>query len=86
MVFDDRMLISILCVSAEALEMLCAVVAEALAPRACDLKADDLLSLLCLMCYLRNPSLSSPSGPVQTSTASASCNVSFASQTTSCTP
>ena len=40
----DPMLISRLSVSVEALEMLCAVVAEALA---CNLKADDLLSPLC---------------------------------------
>ena len=42
MVSVDRMLISILSVSVKALEMLCAVVAEALAPQACNLKADDL--------------------------------------------
>ena len=52
------MLISILSVSVEALEMLCAVVAELLVPRACDLKTDDMLSPLRLMYYLRNPSLS----------------------------
>ena len=52
------MLISILSVSVEALEMPCAVVAEALAPQVCNLKADDLLSPLCLMCDLRNLSLS----------------------------
>ena len=37
----DCMLISILSVSVKALEMPCALVAEALAPQACDLKADD---------------------------------------------
>ena len=58
MVSVDRILISILCVSVEALEMSCALVAGALAPWACILKADDLLSPLCLMCDLRNPSLS----------------------------
>ena len=42
MVSVDRMLISILSVSVEVLEMSCAVVAEALEPRAWDLKADDL--------------------------------------------
>ena len=44
MVSVDRMLISILSLSVNTLEMLCAVVAEALAPQACDLKTDDLLS------------------------------------------
>ena len=58
MVSVDRMLISIVSVSVEALEMLCAVVAEALAPQACDLKADNLLSPLHLIYKLRNPSLS----------------------------
>ena len=58
MVSVDRILSSILSVSVETLEMLCAVVAEALALRAWDLKADDLLSPLCLMCNLRNPNLS----------------------------
>ena len=58
MVSVDCMLISILSLSVEALEMSCAVIAEAPAPRACDLKADDLLSPLHLMCNLRNPSLS----------------------------
>ena len=43
------------CLSVEALEMSCAVVAEALAPRASDLKTDDLLSPLHLTCDLRNP-------------------------------
>ena len=54
----ECMLIYILSVSVEALEMSCAVVAEALAPQACNLKADNLLSPLHLMCDLRNPSLS----------------------------
>ena len=58
MVSVDRMLISILSVLVEALEMSCAVVAEALAPWAYNLKADDLLTPLHLMCDLRNPSLS----------------------------
>ena len=58
MVSVARMLISILSVSVEALEMLCVVVAEALAPQACDLKADRLLSPLHQMCDFRNPSLS----------------------------
>ena len=46
MVSVNHRLISILSVSVKALEMLYAVVAEALAPRACNLKADDLLSPL----------------------------------------
>ena len=58
MVSVDSMLISILSVSVEALEMSCAVVVEALAPGACDLKADDLLCPLHLICNLKNPSLS----------------------------
>ena len=58
MVSVDRMLISILSVSVEALVMSCAVAAEALAPRALDLKPDDLLSQLHLMCNLRNPNFS----------------------------
>ena len=88
----ESMLISILSVSVKALDMPCAVVAEALAPWAWDLKLDDLLSSLHLMCNLRNPNLpksdvpSSSSGPVQTSIASAWHNVSFPSQTRSCTP
>ena len=45
-------------VSVEALEMLYAVIAEAVTPQVCDLKADNLLSPLCLMCELRNPNLS----------------------------
>ena len=40
----DHMLISILSVSVQALEMLCGEAAEPLAPRAWDLKPDDLLS------------------------------------------
>ena len=54
----DCMFIFIPSVSVEALEMLCAVVAEALAPQAFDLKTDNLLSPLQLMCDLRNPILS----------------------------
>ena len=52
------MLISILSVSVEALEIMCAETAEALAPRSLDLKPDDLLSSLHLMCDIRNPNLS----------------------------
>ena len=48
MVSVDHMIISILSVSVEAHKM-CAVVAEALAPQACNLKADNLLSSLRLM-------------------------------------
>ena len=51
-VVSDRTLISILSVSVEALEM-CAEAVEALAPWARDLKPDDLLSPLCLMCDFR---------------------------------
>ena len=54
----DRMLISILPVLVEALETSCAVVTKALAPQAWDLKADDLMSPLYLMCNLRDPNLS----------------------------
>ena len=71
-----------------------AALAEALAPRPCDLKTDDLLSPLHLMCDLRYPNLcciksnvlSFPSGPVQTLTMSASRNLSFVSQTRSGIP
>ena len=58
MVPVNRMLTSILSVSVKALEMLCAVVAEALAPQVWNFKPDDLLSPLYLMCDLRNPNLS----------------------------
>ena len=51
----DSMLISILCMSVEALEMLCAVVAKALVSRAWDLKPDNLLRPLHLMCDLSDP-------------------------------
>ena len=53
MVSVDRMVISILSVLAEALKMYCAEAAEAPAPRDLDLKPDDLLSTLPLMCDLR---------------------------------
>ena len=49
MVTVDHIFISILSVSVEALEILCAVVAKALAPRACNLKNEDLLSPLHLI-------------------------------------
>ena len=58
MVSVDCILIFILSMSVKALEMPCAVVAEALSPRAWDLRPDDLLSPLHLMCDLRNPNLS----------------------------
>ena len=58
MVSVDRMLISILSMLVEALRMLCSETAEALAPWAWDLKPDDLLSTLHLMCDFRNPNLS----------------------------
>ena len=54
MVSVDCMFISILSVSVKALEMSCAVVVEALVPWACDLKADDLLSPLHMMCDPRS--------------------------------
>ena len=57
MVSVDHMLISMLSVSVKTLEMLCALVAEALAPRAWDLRSND-LSPLRLMCDLRIPKLS----------------------------
>ena len=58
MVSVDCMLIYVLSVSVKALAMLCAKAAETLAPHAWDLKPDDLLSPLHLMCDLRNPNLS----------------------------
>ena len=54
----DCMVIYILFIPVEVLEMSCVVVAKALASLACDLKADDLLSHMHLMCDLRNPNLS----------------------------
>ena len=54
----DHMLISMLSVLVEARDMSCAVVAEALAPRAWDLKPDNLLSHLHQMCEFGNPNLS----------------------------
>ena len=41
---SDRMLVSILSVSVEPMEMSCVQAVDALAPRAGDLKAEDLLS------------------------------------------
>ena len=52
-VLSDCMLISILSMSAESLEILCAEAADALAPQALDLKSDNLLSVLHLMCDFR---------------------------------
>ena len=49
----DHMLISMLSVSVEPCEWICAVVAEILAP-----SPDDLLSPLSRICNLRNPNLS----------------------------
>ena len=54
----DCMLISILSVLVEALEMLCAEAADALAPRAGNLKPDDLLSPLHLICVFKKLNLS----------------------------
>ena len=53
MVSVDLMLISILSMLVEDLDMLCAEAAEALAPWAWDLKPDDFLGHLCLMCNFR---------------------------------
>ena len=49
-VVSDHMLVSILSVSVEALEMLCADVADALPPQAGDMKPDNPLSPLHLRC------------------------------------
>ena len=57
-VVSDCMLISILSVSVKVLEMLCVEAVDALAPQARDLKAEDLLSLFCLMCVLKKLNLS----------------------------
>ena len=54
----ECMLICMLSLLAEACDMECAVVAEALAPWACDLNPDDLLSPLHRMCDHSNPKLS----------------------------
>ena len=53
-VVPDHMLISILSMLVEALEMLCTEAADALVPRAWDLKPDNMLSHLHLMCDFRN--------------------------------
>ena len=53
MVSVDRMVISIMSMSVETLEMLCAEAANALALWAWDLKPDDLPSPLCLVCDFR---------------------------------
>ena len=47
---SNHMPISLLSMSVEALEMLCAAAVDALAPRAYDLKLDNWLSPLHLMC------------------------------------
>ena len=54
----DNMLISILSVSVKTLEMSCTEAAESLAPWVWELKPDNLLCPLHLMCDLRNPNLS----------------------------
>ena len=51
---SDHMLISIVSMLVEALEMSCAEAVDALTPRAGNLKPDDLLSPLCLMCVFKN--------------------------------
>ena len=94
MVFVDRMMISILSVSVEGLEMSCAEAAEALSPRALDMKPCDLLRPLHLMCDSGIPIYPvsssdvrySPLGPVQILFALVFRNVSSANQTMSCTP
>ena len=58
MVSVDRMLISMLSVSSQALDMWCADAAEAPRPLACDLNLDELLSPLHQMYNPRNPNLS----------------------------
>ena len=58
MVSVDCMLISILSVSVKAPAISCVEATEALAPRAWDLKPDNLLSPLHLMCNFRNQKLS----------------------------
>ena len=55
---SDHRLISILSLSVEALEMLCAAAVDALAPWADDLKPKDLLSPLHLMCVFKKLNLS----------------------------
>ena len=55
---SDRTLISILSMSVEPLEMLCSEAVVALAPRAGDLKAENLLSLLRVMCVFKKLNLS----------------------------
>ena len=57
-VVSDSMLISILSMLVEPLEMLCAEAADALAPQVWDLKAEDLLSPLHLMCVFKKLNLS----------------------------
>ena len=57
-VVSYRMLISILSVSVELLEMLCVEAEGALAPQAGDLKFEDLLSPLHLMCVIKRLNLS----------------------------
>ena len=55
---SDCTLISILSVLVEPLEMSCDEAVDALAPRARDLNAEDLLSPLCLMCVFKKLNLS----------------------------
>ena len=57
-VLSDCMLISILSMLVEPLEMLCAETVDALADRAGNLKAEDLLSHLCLTCVFKKLNLS----------------------------
>ena len=57
-VVPDRMLISMQSMSVEPLEMLCVEAVDALAPLAGDLKAEDLLSALHLICFFKKLNLS----------------------------
>ena len=57
-VMSDCILVSILYMLFEALEVLCAEATDALAPRVGDLKVEDLLSHLCLMCVFKKLNLS----------------------------
>ena len=55
---SDHILIPILSFPVEPLEMTCAEAVDALAPQAWDLKAEDLLSPLHVMCVFKKLNLS----------------------------
>ena len=57
MVVFDGMVISILSMSVKLLEISCAEAVDALAPWAGDLKTEDLLSPLCLLCVFKKLNL-----------------------------